>query len=90
MSSSDISFEKEDKYNIKRNKIIGILTGICMNVNNVIGSGIFTTPGMVWKALNSPQLAMILWTVGGIISLAGSLTYAEVRIFILISLIISK
>ncbi|CAI2175988.1 4736_t:CDS:2 [Funneliformis geosporum] len=60
-----------------RKRIIGILAGIGMNVNNVIGSGIFTTPGMVWKSLNSPQAAMILWAIGGIISMAGSLTYAE-------------
>ncbi|CAG8656259.1 14079_t:CDS:2 [Funneliformis mosseae] len=61
----------------ERNRLIGTLAGIGMNVNNVIGAGIFTTPGMVWKSLNSPQAAMILWAIGGIISMAGSLTYAE-------------
>ena len=46
-------------------------------MNDVIGSGIVTTPGDVLKAVKSPVIALILWVIGGIISMAGSLTYVE-------------
>jgi len=48
-----------------------------MNVNDVIGSGIVTAPGAVLDAVKSPRIALISWGIGGIISMAGSLTYVE-------------
>jgi amino acid transporter len=58
-------------------KILGVVYGIGMNVNNVIGSGIVTTPGIVWNAVKSPGIVLLLWLIGGIVSMAGSLTYVE-------------
>jgi len=46
-------------------------------VGTVIGSGIFLTPGAVVQNAGSGGMALIVWTVGGILSLLGALTFAE-------------
>src|SRR6266542_1621443 len=60
-----------------KRKILGVIYGIGMNVNNIIGSGIVTAPGIIWKMVKSPVIVLILWFIGGIVSMAGSLTYVE-------------
>jgi amino acid transporter len=62
------------------NELLGVVYGIGMNVNNVIGSGIVTTPGIIWKAVKSPGIVLLLWMVGGIVSMSGSLSYVELGV----------
>jgi APA family basic amino acid/polyamine antiporter len=46
-------------------------------IGSCIGSGIFLTPSQVASHLPSPTLILAVWTVGGIITLTGALTFAE-------------
>jgi APA family basic amino acid/polyamine antiporter len=47
-------------------------------IGSVIGSGIFRTPGPILKQVGgSIGLSMLVWVVGGVLSLLGALTYAE-------------
>ena len=47
-------------------------------IGSVIGSGIFLTPGLILKQVHgSVGLAMLVWIAGGVMSLLGALTYAE-------------
>lgn len=47
-------------------------------IGSVIGSGIFLTPGLILRQLNgSVGAAFLVWVVGGVLSLLGALTYAE-------------
>src|ERR1700682_3575154 len=47
-------------------------------IGSVIGSGIFLTPGLILRQLNgSVGLAVLVWVCGGVLSLLGALTYAE-------------
>jgi len=47
-------------------------------VGSVIGSGIFRTPGLILRQLDgSVGWSMMVWIVGGGLSLLGALTYAE-------------
>src|SRR5437764_8352515 len=57
--------------------LLGVVFGIGMNVNNVIGSGIVTTPGIIWNKVKSPGVVILLWVIGGIVSMASSLSYVE-------------
>jgi APA family basic amino acid/polyamine antiporter len=47
-------------------------------VGSVIGSGIFLTPGLILRQVDgSVGLSLLVWLVGGVLSLLGALTYAE-------------
>ncbi|MFZ9138814.1 MAG: APC family permease, partial [Hylemonella sp.] len=50
---------------------IAIIVGI------VIGAGIFKTPSMVAGMTGDPGWMLVAWVLGGLISLAGALCYAE-------------
>lgn len=47
-------------------------------VSLVIGIGIFRTPAMVASAARTPLLFLAAWGLGGLISLLGALTFAEI------------
>jgi APA family basic amino acid/polyamine antiporter len=45
---------------------------------SVIGSGVFLVPGAILRQVDgSTGLAMLVWVVGGVLSLLGALTYGE-------------
>ncbi len=48
-----------------------------LNVGSMIGSGIFIVPAAVAVSLHSPAEILIAWVVGGIVSLCGALSFAE-------------
>jgi basic amino acid/polyamine antiporter, APA family len=50
---------------------------IFIGVGTVIGSGIWLTPGAVARAAGTPGFALVAWIAGGILSLLGALTFAE-------------
>ncbi|MBN1222845.1 MAG: amino acid permease [Candidatus Aminicenantes bacterium] len=47
-------------------------------IANMIGAGIFTTSGLLMGDLKNPLIMIALWIVGGMIALAGALSYGEV------------
>src|SRR6476620_12167735 len=46
-------------------------------VGTIIGSGIFLVPAEMMQAVGSARLVYLAWLVGGVLSFAGALTYAE-------------
>ncbi len=44
----------------------------------IIGSGIFLVPREMMAAVGSSRLVYLVWMVGGLLSLCGALTYAEI------------
>lgn len=59
-------------------RILGISDLVLMILGTVIGSGIFLVPGVVLRAVgNSVPTALMVWLVGGLLSLLGALTYGE-------------
>lgn len=46
-------------------------------VGSVIGSGIFLTPGLILRQLGGSVGYSLVWLLGGVLSLLGALTYAE-------------
>nr|WP_094240961.1 amino acid permease [Anoxybacillus flavithermus] len=57
---------------------IGFITATAIVIGTVIGSGIFMKPGIVIGATGDSTLALLVWVIGGIITLASGLTIAEV------------
>src|SRR5258705_6588620 len=58
-------------------RTLGLRDLIVIVVGTVIGSGIFLTPGAVVTSAGSGGVALVVWIVGGILSLLGALTFAE-------------
>ncbi|KAG5916135.1 hypothetical protein E4U42_007792 [Claviceps africana] len=56
---------------------VGWVTIIFLNVNQMVGTGIFSTPGSILGATGSVGLALIYWTIGGLMAVAGFGTYLE-------------
>lgn len=56
---------------------IGWFTASCVLVSNVVGTGIFTTTGFMARDLGHPGLILFIWLIGGLIALAGALSYSE-------------
>ncbi|WP_150131724.1 amino acid permease [Clostridium sp. JN-1] len=59
-------------------KEIGLIPALAIVIGIVIGSGVFFKPKAVFTATGAPGLGMIAWILGGIISIAGGLTAAEI------------
>jgi basic amino acid/polyamine antiporter, APA family len=56
---------------------IGLFSATMLVVGNTIGVGIFTTSGVVAQHLPSPGWILLAWILGGLLSLAGALVWAE-------------
>jgi basic amino acid/polyamine antiporter, APA family len=56
---------------------LSLLDSTMINVGSMIGSGIFLVPATVALYLQSAPAIVVLWIVGGIISLFGALSIAE-------------
>jgi basic amino acid/polyamine antiporter, APA family len=56
---------------------LGLWGAVAIVVGTVIGSGIFIVPQTMVKLVGSPELVFVVWVVGGLLSLAGALSYAE-------------
>ncbi|XP_060075249.1 b(0,+)-type amino acid transporter 1-like [Ylistrum balloti] len=62
---------------VKLKKNIGLVSGTSFVVGSVIGAGIFITPRGVLKETRSVGITLSVWAGAGLLSLLGSLAYAE-------------
>jgi len=58
-------------------RAIGVWGATLFVIGAVIGSGIFLTTGIMLQELPSTSLVLAAWTAGGLLAMAGGLTYAE-------------
>ena len=58
-------------------KEIGLYGLTMVAIGSCIGSGIFLTPGQIATNLPTPFLILLVWVVGGVVTLTGALTFAE-------------
>jgi len=56
---------------------LSLLDATLLIVGSVVGSGIFFAPSIMAGYLQAPGLLLGLWIVGGLLTLAGALSYAE-------------
>jgi len=54
-----------------------LFDAVMIVVGNVVGIGIFTTTGMLAQELPDAHYILIIWVMGGILTLCGALTYGE-------------
>jgi len=58
-------------------RALGLGSAILLVLGSVIGSGIFLTTGGMAALIPSASLLLAAWVLGGVLSIAGGLTYAE-------------
>lgn len=58
-------------------KDLGLFSCILLVIGNIIGVGIFTTPGEIARDLPSAGWVLTAWTIGGLLATIGALTYGE-------------
>src|SRR6266704_1476539 len=56
---------------------LGLTAAIAVNVANIIGTGVFLKARVMTCNVGTPGVALTVWLVAGLLSLAGALTYAE-------------
>ena len=56
---------------------LGVAEAGSVVVGTIIGSGIFLVPAEMMQAVGSAKLVYLAWLTGGLLSLFGALTYAE-------------
>ena len=63
---------------MKLARTFGLWSSISLVVGGIIGSAIFMKPALMASQLGSPLLLIAVWVIGGLITLCGALTNAEV------------
>ncbi len=58
-------------------RVLGASQATAIVVGTIIGSGIFLVPSEMMRDVGSSSLVYLAWIVGGILSLIGAMTYAE-------------
>src|SRR6266487_6966599 len=56
---------------------LNVWHGTAIVVGTIIGSGIFLVPAEMMQAAGTARLVYLAWTVGGLLSIFGAMTYAE-------------
>lgn len=64
---------------------VGIVSGISLIVGTMIGSGIFASPRYVMVFSGSVGMTLIVWSLCGVLAIAGALCYAELGTMIPLS-----
>src|SRR3977135_1218855 len=58
-------------------KAISRLDATALVVGSMIGAGIFSVSAEMLREVHAPGLLLVVWTVSGIVTLMGALTYGE-------------
>nr|XP_050024893.2 Y+L amino acid transporter 2-like [Dermacentor andersoni] len=69
--------ETTDDAHIRLKRQLGWIGGTAVLVGNVVGSGIFVTPSLIFRNSESVGVALLIWCLSGMLSLMGGLCYAE-------------
>ncbi len=58
-------------------RTLGLAAAVSMVIGTVIGSGIFLVTSQMMRAVGSPMRVLAVWVFGGVLTLFGALSYAE-------------
>ncbi len=56
-------------------RTLGLFSLVCLIIANMVGAGVFTTSGFALGDLGSANRVVAAWIVGGLIALAGAVSY---------------
>ncbi|MCC6229854.1 MAG: amino acid permease [Phycisphaerales bacterium] len=58
-------------------RVLSTFDAACVVIGAIVGVGIFFSPGQVAALVETPTLALVAWSVGGVLALCGALAFAE-------------
>jgi APA family basic amino acid/polyamine antiporter len=58
-------------------RVLGVWHATAIVVGTIIGSGIFLVPQEMMRAVGSARMVYLAWIAGGVLTLFGAMTYAE-------------
>ena len=61
-------------------KSLGFIDVFAFVVSNIIGAGIYVSPGLVARYTNNMATSLILWTISGTVCLFGALCFCELAV----------
>src|ERR1700744_1137748 len=59
---------------------LGFFSATALVISNMVGTGIFATPGFMAGDLGSAGLILACWAVGAVVAFAGALSYSELGV----------
>jgi APA family basic amino acid/polyamine antiporter len=62
---------------VDRERPLGVTHALALVVSSMVGTGVFTTTGLMLGTLRSPAEVLAAWAVAGALALAGAAVYAE-------------
>jgi APA family basic amino acid/polyamine antiporter len=72
-----VEASEPDRWGERLPRRLGIASAIAVLVGSTIGSGIFRSPAVVAQDIDTTVPFVLAWVVGGLVALAGALTFAE-------------
>src|SRR4051812_35829090 len=70
-------FDSTDPGSARLPRVLGPVDAFCVVVGCTIGSGIFLVPATIAEHVPFMSGIVLVWVIGGLFSLAGALTLAE-------------
>lgn len=58
-------------------RALGAWDGVLITISSIVGTGIFLTTADIARVLPHGGMILLVWIVGGVLTLAGALSYAE-------------
>ena len=73
----------EQEQHVEMDRSLGLLTAMSLVVGCVIGAGVFFKPYAIYQATGgAPGMGILGWVIGGLMSILGALTFAEIAILV--------
>ncbi|MEM9460250.1 MAG: amino acid permease [Myxococcota bacterium] len=66
-----------DRFGERLPRRLGLASAAAVIIGSTIGSGIFRTPAVVADRLDAVELFLGAWVLGGVVAVAGALTFSE-------------
>lgn len=76
-SVTDDAQPEPDRWGERLPRKLGFASAAAVLIGSTIGSGIFRTPAVVAERLDVVWLFLAAWAVGGLVAVAGALSYSE-------------
>ncbi|KAJ5460822.1 amino acid transporter [Penicillium daleae] len=81
LNSSTVTYQDASGAPVETTSPLGysvdVIVGFCLNINQMVGTGIFSTPATILKGVGSVGLTMIYWFIGYLIAQCSQALYLE-------------